>query len=164
MAEVPGRSKRRSPLAAMTSTCSTLASNVVTTGRSRRGAATHSERSQIRPHPNARESPSQPIARSQPATLERESGDGQPSADANDRQPFAGAIQCEPGGNSRPEANDQPKRQLRTLALEEAFNPLARRVKTHRPIAPSTLWKMRTRYVRGARPLHCTIEKRGKRA
>ncbi len=26
------------------------------------------------------------------------------------------------------------------------------------------LWKMRTRYVRGAHPLHCTMEKRGKRA
>jgi hypothetical protein len=37
-------------------------------------------------------------------------------------------------------------------------------VKTRLPIAPSTLWKMRTRYVRGARPLHCTMEKIEKRA
>ena len=30
--------------------------------------------------------------------------------------------------------------------------------------APSTLWKRRTRYVRGARPLHCSIKRTGKRA
>jgi hypothetical protein len=52
------------PLLAIGSTLSTVASKVVTIGRSSRGALTHSERSQIRPHPNAAASPIQPIARS----------------------------------------------------------------------------------------------------
>ena len=50
------------------------------------------------------------------------------------------------------------------LALEEALRPLAHGSQTRLPKAPSMLWKERTRYVRGARPLHCSKERRGKRA
>ena len=63
---VPAGSKvsRRSPFAGSGSTRSTLAVKVVTFGRSRRGAPTHSALAQMRAHPSASASPSRPKARS----------------------------------------------------------------------------------------------------
>jgi hypothetical protein len=46
---------------------------------------------------------------------------------------------------------------LRALSLEKLLQPLVQLEKTRLPIAPSMLWKRRTLYVRGARPLHCNM-------
>ena len=97
-------------------------------------------------------------------TLQREAGDREATAQKYDGRPFARSSKTEPACDARAEANGQPQGQLAALALQEAFHSLARCADTRLPIAPSTLWKRRTRYVRGARPLHCTTEKRGKRA
>ncbi len=75
-----------------------------------------------------------------------------------------GLAEREPGGDAASEADDEPRRKLRALGLEEPFQLLARRGKPRLPIAPSTLWKRRFPYVRGARPLHCSMKRRGKRA
>jgi hypothetical protein len=53
---------------------------------------------------------------------------------------------------------------LGALHLEAPFNRLMKRGKPRLPIAPSTLWKRRFPYVRGARPLHCSKQTIGKRA
>ena len=81
----------------------------------------------------------------------------EPGAEAQECGPLARARQGEPSGDARAEADDQPRRQLRTLALEKGFDPFPNGVETRLPKAPSTLWKRRLPYVRGARPLHCTI-------
>ena len=59
---------------------------------------------------------------------------------------------------------NKPRWKLGALVLEEPLQVLVQFKKTRPPIAPSTLWKRRTLYVRGARPLHCNIIRRGKRA
>src|SRR5258708_2501468 len=53
------------------------------------------------------------------------------------------------------EADDEPGRKLSARRLEDLFQLLVKRGKPRLPIAPSTLWKRRFPYVRGARPLHC---------
>ena len=158
------RVSRRSPLLANVSTLSTSASNETTKGRSRRGASTHSDRSQTRLHPTASERPSQPIARSRRPPSRANPARARPAPRQMTAIQSAGRSRGEPGGDARAEADDEPQGQLAALTLEEALDPLTRCAETRLPIAPSTLWKMRTCYVRGARPLHCTIEKRGKRA
>ena len=62
------------------------------------------------------------------------------------------------------EADDEPRRQLTALALEEDLDTFAHTAETQLPEPPSPLWKRRTRYVRGAHPLHCSILRRGKPA
>ena len=74
------------------------------------------------------------------------------------------AAEREPGGDSGSEADYEPRRQLCPLALEKALDAVADYAVTRLPIAPSPLWKRRTRYVRGARPLHIWNKRRGKRA
>jgi len=55
------------------------------------------------------------------------------------------------------------RRMLGALRLEQPLKLLSVLPVTPSK-APSTLWKRRTRYVRGARPLHCSIKRTGKRA
>ena len=98
----------------------------------------------------------------QPPAFEREAANRHSKPKTDDADPRVRTAQCEPRANASAEADRQPKRQLTALAFEEVIDSLARCLKMRPPIAPSTLWKMRSRYVRGARPLHCTIEKRGK--
>ena len=73
-------------------------------------------------------------------------------------------VERKPGGNATAEPDHEPWGKLGALELEEVFQPLVKRGKPRLPIAPSTLWKRRFPYVRGARPLHCSMNKRGKRA
>src|SRR5205085_7787635 len=84
--------------------------------------------------------------------------------EAQERRPLAPRIEREPGGNAAAEPDHHPRRKLRALGLKKPFQLLSSRGKPRLPIAPSTLWKRRFPYVRGARPLHCSNEKRGKRA
>ena len=82
---------------------------------------------------------------------------------AEEHFPLEIGAEPEPGGNPGAEANDEPGWELGTLRLEETFQSLVSRGKPRLPIAPSTLWKRRFPYVRGARPLHCSISLSGKR-
>jgi hypothetical protein len=70
----------------------------------------------------------------------------------------------EPCCDATGEADHQPGWQLGALRLQEALHRLHLRENALLPIDPSPLWKRRTRYVRGAHPLHCNIERIGKRA
>jgi hypothetical protein len=53
---------------------------------------------------------------------------------------------------------------LRAFGLEELLQSPVHRGKPRLPIAPSMLWKRGFPYVRGARPLHCSMNRRGLRA
>ena len=86
------------------------------------------------------------------------------SADAQERQPLPRLVEREPGRDAAPEADDEPRRKLGALRLEQLLQLLVKRGNPRLPIAPSTLWKRRFPYVRGARPLHCSMKRRGKRA
>ena len=67
-------------------------------------------------------------------------------------------IEREPARDPASETDHEPRRKLRALRLEELLQLLASRGKPRLPIAPSTLWKRRFPYVRGARPLHCSMK------
>src|SRR5206468_7248961 len=75
---------------------------------------------------------------------------------AQESRPLALCIEREPSRDPASKPDYEPRRQLRTLGFEEPFQPLVKRGKPRLPIAPSTLWKRRFPYVRGARPLHCS--------
>src|SRR5206468_1082055 len=98
-----------------------------------------------------------------PAAPKRETSDGASERNAQERPPRARRPKGKPGCNPASEADDEPRRQLRVLMLEQAFDLLVKRGKPRLPIAPSTLWKRRFPYVRGARPLHCNMKRRGMR-
>jgi hypothetical protein len=124
-------------------------------------------RHELRPRPDqaAAEGHRQPKpahASLKPSAIECKAPDSHCESKAQQTAPSHRAIEREPAANPHAEAGGQPQGQLAALALEEAFRYLARSLKPRPPKAPSTLWKRRSRYVRGARPLHCTIEKRGK--
>ena len=162
----PGASSQPDRLsAARCSTVSTVAANSATTGRSSRGAATQSARAQTSAQPSVAASANQPSARPALPAAERE------ARSAPSRRRCTGTrahsqrrAEREPGGDAAAEADHEPRRKLRALRLEEPFQRLASRGNPRLPIAPSTLWKRRFPYVRGARPLHCSMERRGKRA
>jgi hypothetical protein len=61
---------------------------------------------------------------------------------------------------THPEADAGPRSRYQLLSLEELLQPPVPLEKKRLPIAPSTLWKRRTLYVRGARPLHCNMNRR----
>ena len=143
---------------------STRPATSATTGRSSRGCATHDERAHTKAQPSAAASANQPSARPARPLAEHKADQGKRRRHAQERRPLAPAVEREPRGDAAPEADDDPRRELRALGLEEPLQPLVKRGKPRLPIAPSTLWKRRFPYVRGARPLHCSNEKRGKRA
>jgi hypothetical protein len=95
---------------------------------------------------------------------EAKADEGERRAEAQQGNPLMMLVEREPGGDPAPEPDDEPWRKLRALGFEEPFQILVKRGNPRLPIAPSTLWKRRFPYVRGARPLHCSNEKRGKRA
>ena len=72
-------------------------------------------------------------------------------------------VEREPGRDAGAEADDEPGRQLPALAFEEDLDTLAHAAETQLPKPPSPLWKRRTRYVRGAHPLHGLRQDKGKR-
>ena len=118
------------------------------------------DRGRSRPHQGAaeRRREREPAERpSGAAAAERETGDRQRGAKTQDRLPLPRVAECEPGGDPASEADGEPRRKLGALRLEELLQPLPGRGKPRLPIAPSTLWKRRFPYVRGARPLHCSI-------
>ena len=121
-------------------------------------------RAQTRAQPSVAASANQPSARPARPLPRREAGQRQRGRDAQERRPVASAGRARTRRRCRAEADREPRRQLRALAPRGAFEPLASRAETRPPKAPSTLWKRRIRYVRGARPLHCSMKRRGKRA
>src|SRR6476619_2095254 len=94
---------------------------------------------------------------SRPPTAEDEPAERACRGNTHECPPFQGSAESEPGGNAGAEADDEPGRKLGALRFEALFKLPVPLGKTRLPIAPSTLWQRRTRYVRGARPLHCTI-------
>src|SRR5205807_1234599 len=101
---------------------------------------------------------------SRAAAAEHKADQAERGRHAQESRPLALRVEREPGGDATSEPDDEPRRQLRALGLEEPFQSLVKRGKPRLPIAPSTLWKRRFPYVRGARPLHCSNEKKGKRS
>ena len=153
---------RTEPFATNGSTARTFAWNAAIVGRVKRGEATSLERSQMTAQPSAMARPNQPNARPRrPLALAkpvRETAEAMHRNASHD----AATRKREPCRNSTPEADDEPNRKLGTLRLEQLLQLLVKRGKPRPPIAPSTLWKRRFPYVRGARPLHCSIKRRGK--
>jgi hypothetical protein len=124
-------------------------------------------RHEFRPHPDqaaaqGHREPEPSDASLKPSAIECKAPDSHGASKAQQAGPGHRSVEREPTSDPHAEADGQPQGQLAALALEEAFRYLARSLKPRPPKAPSTLWKRRSRYVRGARPLHCTIEKRGK--
>src|SRR5690349_10142621 len=99
-----------------------------------------------------------------PTRPDNEAGESKTSSQAEEGRPLSRFVQREPCGDAGSEPDDEPGWKLRALRLEELFQPLVELGKTRLPKLPSTLWQRRLPYVRGARPLHCSIERRGKRA
>ncbi len=85
----------------------------------------------------------------------------QAGRNCEERNPLHLEVEREPGRDSGAEADHRPGWQLCALRLEKGLQPFPARRNPRPPIAPSPLWKRRTLYVRGARPLHCTTETRG---
>ena len=126
--------------------------------------ATIIDRPHTRPDPIVAASANLPSARPARPLPKENPTSGDRRAEAEERFPLLRPIEREPGGDAASEPDDDPRRKLGALRLEELFQPLSSRGKPRLPIGPSTLWKRRFPYVRGARPLHCSMNKRGKRA
>jgi hypothetical protein len=99
-----------------------------------------------------------------PSLPKAESEQAHSRTNAEECLPLDPCIKGEPRSNAAAKTDDRPGWKLRAFGLEELLQPLKKRGNPRLPIAPSTLWKRRFPYVRGARPLHCSIERRGKRA
>ena len=80
---------------------------------------------------------------------------------AEERRPLSLRVEREPRRDTAPQPDNDPRGKLAALSLEEPFQLPVKRGKPRLPIAPSPLWKRRFPYVRGARPLHCSKERRG---
>jgi hypothetical protein len=133
-------------------------------GRSRRGSATIRARVHPRTQPILAAKANQPSARPVRPSLHTKPPTGnaaamQMSADDWRELPRVNQAAMPP---AKPTTN-QGGIWARS-ASRKASTPSFPRGKPRLPIAPSTLWKRRFPYVRGARPLHCSIERRGKRA
>ena len=97
-----------------------------------------------------------------PTRRDHEADEARGGAEAEEGGPLARRAKVEPGRDPAAEADREPRRKLGAFRLEQPFEPLSGRAGPRLPIAPSPLWKRRTRYVRGARPLHLTAKRRGK--
>ena len=128
------------------------------------GSSIQSAQAQTRLHPSAAASANNTDRAACPSASNDEAGQRERRAQAEEGSPLPRLIETEPGRDAASEADDEPGRKLGALRLEELFQLPVKRGKPRLPIAPSTLWKRRFPYVRGARPLHCSIERRGKRA
>ena len=115
------RVSRRSPFAASVSTRSTLPENVTIAGRSRRGAATQSERTQIKAQPRHKASPNQPKRPLGAPSPRGPAEQRQPGREEQEARPLARPGKPEPGGDAAAEADHEPRRKLPALALEPAF-------------------------------------------
>ena len=153
---------RTEPFATNGSTARTFAWNV---GDRRTGQARRSDVVGPEPDDGATEchGEAQPAERpAEAAARIGKAGEGDRRSHAQESQPRRRTRKREPGGDSAPEADHEPNRKLGTLRLEQLLQLLVKCGKPRPPIAPSTLWKRRFPYVRGARPLHCSIKRRGK--
>ena len=107
--------------------------------------------------------PAERSSRSAPARAQSRQAP-RPAARHRNAAHSSGRAEREPRGDAAAEADHEPRRKLRALRLEEPLKPPREPRKSAPSNSPEHAVEEALPYVRGARPLHCSMKRRGKRA